>query len=102
MGFNIVLYSSTLFFSDSCEFLPSNQYILLNLSPKWLRLYISLPVQLSVEMHTEIFGYYFSIHVTAWYIRVLAVISPCASVPISRMLHNIETALPDPIFDPDL
>jgi len=56
MGFNIVLYSSTLFFSDSCEFLPSNQYILLNLSPKWLRLYISLPVQLSVEMHTEIFG----------------------------------------------
>jgi len=57
MGFNIVLYSSTLFFSDSCEFLPSNQYILLNLSPKWLRLYISLPVQLSVEMHTEIFGF---------------------------------------------
>jgi len=30
IGFGIVLYNSILFFSVSCEFLPSSQYILLS------------------------------------------------------------------------
>jgi hypothetical protein len=38
MDFSIVLYNTILFSIDSCEFLPINQYILLTLSPKCLRL----------------------------------------------------------------
>jgi len=40
MGFSIVSYSNILFSSVSCKFLANSQYILLAVSPKYLRIYV--------------------------------------------------------------
>jgi len=54
MDFSIVLSSSILFSTDSCEFLSINQYILLSLSVCVSYMFFS--VKLLVEVHAEIFG----------------------------------------------